>query len=175
MTVNNLLLNGGFETGDFQSWEIMNSTITQFYSHTGNASAKLGGGTSPASISQTVPVAPGQNFQLLASLSSTRFLSNPRVTLVVDFLDENNAVITNGLFVEISQGDLPNAVSSNWTEIYHTTDIVPETATQAIVQISKQSGNFLSSSILVDDVALLDFDSNPDIPGPTGPEGTTGY
>ena len=41
MTIQNLIINGGFETGTLSPWTGVNATITNQYSHSGFFSARL--------------------------------------------------------------------------------------------------------------------------------------
>ncbi|WP_052360724.1 NTTRR-F1 domain [Oceanobacillus manasiensis] len=176
MAVTNLILNGGFETGTLSEWSAQNSYVTASSPHSGRYAAVLRSGLSASSLSQLVPIMPGENFQLLISLSRYGVFGSPRLILRVYFLNELNLEVGMGLDVEIARGSLPNALTNNWQEIYYITEEAPETATQARIEISKPAGNLFSSTVMVDDVALLDFEtgSGEGEPGPTGPPGVTG-
>ncbi|MFD2628589.1 NTTRR-F1 domain, partial [Oceanobacillus kapialis] len=176
MAVTNLIVNGGFESGTLSEWSSSNSYVTISSPHSGNYAAVLRNGIGAASLSQIVPITSGESYQLLVSLSRYGLLGSPRLIIRVYFLNELNLEVGTGLEVEVTSGSLPNAVNNNWQELYHVTEPAPETASQARVEISKPFGSFFSSAVLVDDVALLDFDGEggEGSPGPTGPIGPTG-
>ena len=67
------VLNGGFETGDFTGWTLIDSSESTFVDngsqsgiipHSGNYDAALRGMSSIAFLSQTVPTVPGQGYLL---------------------------------------------------------------------------------------------------------------
>lgn len=71
LSVGQLVLNGGFEMGDFTGWT--QSGITDYnsvtnalcaYVHFGNCGALLGATPSPGSLAQSVPTVPGQTYAL---------------------------------------------------------------------------------------------------------------
>lgn len=169
-TINNLITNGGFETGNLSGWVSTNAAVTSVNSHSNRYSATFINGNAPATISQDVPVDPGQNYQLFVSLSKYGFLSSPEVNIRVAFLDGNGTEVANGLFVDIPAGSVPNQLTEGWKEIYQVSSIAPDNATQARVEITKQRGAFFTSNLLIDDVALLAFETGVTVPpGPTGP------
>ena len=75
----NIVSNGGFETGDFRGWTLDASTtrVTNRtgYVHSGLRGAQLGQEFSPGYLSQTLPTLAGQTYQL------SLWLANPRNTL----------------------------------------------------------------------------------------------
>src|SRR5699024_2239666 len=132
-------------------------------------------GVFQSTLAQTVPLNGTENVQLLVSLAKYGLLYSPRITLRVSYLTDDNMEIGTGVQTELPVGTLPNTFLSAWKEVYQISDTVPDAATQARVEISKPVGRFYTSSVLVDDVALLDFVLGPgEIPGPTGPTGPTG-
>ena len=73
----NLVVNGGFETGDFTGWKIGNyqpeQTIITTNSKAGNYAAALGPAGGDGSLSQTIPTTAGQQYTLdfwLANMST---------------------------------------------------------------------------------------------------------
>ena len=66
MPFDNLIVNGGFETGVLTPWTGIGATVTAVFSHTGQFSAQL---ANNSFISQTAPVTAGQIFEFRASLS----------------------------------------------------------------------------------------------------------
>ena len=69
MGINNLIINGGFETGTLTPFIATNTFIDSLQSHTGYWSARFPGGNSTSSLVQSVPVTPGTKLELLVSLS----------------------------------------------------------------------------------------------------------
>ncbi|MGA3762233.1 hypothetical protein ACPCXE_19895, partial [Bacillus velezensis] len=57
-----------------------------------------------------------------------------------------------------------------WTEVYQATSVVPDGTTDAQIMINKASVN-TNTTILIDDVSLLQVIENS---GPTGSTGSTG-
>ena len=180
MTIQNLIVNGSFETGVLSPWVGMNATITSQYSHSGFFSARLQGGNVVSFIAQTVPVNVGEGFEFLVSLAKVGFAPAAPVQIQVIYLDSMSNLLGNGLFTNIPADRIPTADNDTWLEIYQTTTLAPQGATQAFVLINSlpQAG---TADILVDDVALLTAPSGPTgptgatgPPGPTGPTGATG-
>lgn len=78
---NNLVQNGGFETGDFTSWALSGDTsaafVTSVNPHSGNFSAQLGTTSGTGYLSQTLSHAtPGQPYVLSFWLASDGQLPN---------------------------------------------------------------------------------------------------
>jgi len=69
-----LILNGGFETGDFTDWTLTGNTIDMYvntvFVHSGTYGAALGPVGSLSYLSQTVPLTPGQLYLLSLWLDS---------------------------------------------------------------------------------------------------------
>lgn len=175
LTVQNLITNGGFETGDLEGWGTLNTMVTYFSPHTGNYAAFFPSGATPASMSQTVTIEPGESFKLLVSLAKFGLLPHPRINISVTFFNENNAQVGTGLNTVITNGTLPSATLNNWHEVYQITAAAPETATQARVELSKADHRFYYSSVLIDDVMLLRFPGSSAPPGATGLNGILGF
>lgn len=171
MAVNNLITNGGFESGNLDGWSQINAFVTPYTPHSGRFVAGFNSGAQDAAISQLVPITPGQNFQLLVSLSKYGLLQSPTIELSVTYLDTNNTVVGTGLSMVIPNGSLPSSFLSNWQVIYQVTEMAPTDATMAQVEIRKPYRPFFSSLVFIDDVNLLAFEPTTP-PGPTGPTGT---
>lgn len=155
--IDNRIINGGFETGSFSpSWSVTGTgaTIVSGNSHSGPNSARLAGGTGTITLSQRVPVTPGENFEFFVSLAKVGTLISPPISIVISYRDSTDGFLGNALMTNISSGRLPNNDERDWMEIYRTTTVAPAGTTQALVQITK-SGLSNSASIVVDDVALL--------------------
>lgn len=168
MTVHNLITNGGFETGTLDGWASTNAMITAVSPHSGRYSAMFPAGLAPSSLSQTVTVEPGENFNLFVSLAKFGIFQNPTIQLRITFLNQNNTEVGTGLSTEITSGTLPSAIFNNWHEIYQVTGVAPANATQARVEIIKTDSRLYYSPVLIDDVNLLSYPSGM---GPTGPTG----
>ena len=64
----NLVLNGGFETGDFTGWTLTgntsDTTVDKILPHTGSFAASLGPSPTDGLLSQALPTSPGQIYFL---------------------------------------------------------------------------------------------------------------
>lgn len=89
MSIINLVVNGGFETGDLAPWTASNTTISSEFSHSGNFSARFQGGPVVSFIAQFVPVNPGEGLELLASFAKVGFSPAAPVTIQVFYFDES--------------------------------------------------------------------------------------
>ncbi|HDR5039316.1 TPA: NTTRR-F1 domain, partial [Bacillus anthracis] len=174
MSINELIVNGSFESGSFFPWVPINATITSEFSHSGFFAARLTGGTVNSYIFQTVPIDSGENFKFIVSLAKIGTLPSPPVTISVSYYDEGFNFIEYGLITNIPANRIPSLNGLDWLEVYQTTSPAPLGATQAFVLVNSlpQSG---SADIVVDDVSLLAVEGIGTGPaGPTGPTGATG-
>jgi subtilase family serine protease len=116
----NIVQNGGFETGDFTDWTLntngygilvdgTSSSVTGISPHSGNYLAGLGQSGSPGYISQTLPTIANQSYLL------SLWLNSPDVTTISQAQKEG--VTSN----------MPNQfiVSWNGTTLYNQTNIPP--------------------------------------------------
>lgn len=122
----NLVVNGGFETGDFSGWTLTDNrgyvyiqqAAYQPYVHSGSYAAQFGGGISPTSLEQA---------QLLATTPGTSYL--------IDFWLKNNSSARPSLFTVSWDGteifSLTDAPSFDWTEYRFV-----ETADQGFTQVA---------------------------------------
>lgn len=69
MSIENRVINGGFETGTFSPWVPSNATITSQFSHSGSFAARLFGGNVNSFIFQYVDANPTERFEFLVSLA----------------------------------------------------------------------------------------------------------
>lgn len=154
MTVQNLIINGGFETGTLSPWAGINATISMQYSHSDFFSARLQGGNTVSYIAQIVSINPGEGFEFLVSLAKVGLAPAAPVIIQVIYLDNLSISTGNGFFTNIPVDRIPTANSDTWLEIYQTTIPAPPNTTQAVIVINTlpQLG---TADILVDDVALL--------------------
>jgi hypothetical protein len=64
----NLVVNPGFETGDFTGWTLGGNTILAdvggFYTRSGNFGAAFGEVTTPGTLSQTIATSPGASYTI---------------------------------------------------------------------------------------------------------------
>ncbi|WP_328128589.1 NTTRR-F1 domain, partial [Priestia megaterium] len=58
MSIQNLIINGGFETGTLTSWSSANTTVTSQFSHSGSFSARFQSSPFTSYIGQFVPLNP---------------------------------------------------------------------------------------------------------------------
>ncbi|MFP7473464.1 NTTRR-F1 domain, partial [Niallia taxi] len=171
MSFLNLITNGGFETGNLIDWFFPgNSTVTNQFSHSGTYSALLEQGIEPAYIGQFVPSIPGENLELLVSFAKDSNKQSPAVLVQVFFFGENFDLLGTGLSTFLPANRLPNAQTSDWQEVYLTTNSAPIGTNQAylLINLIPLVG---ASNVLIDDVALL---TATGIIGPTGATGPTG-
>ncbi|WP_232424285.1 NTTRR-F1 domain [Bacillus velezensis] len=170
LAIGNLIVNGGFESGDLTGWDVANATVNSIFAHSGTYSAQFLIETNTASLSQIVPVTVGQAYHFQVSLGTIGTASNPQVNLQILYLNSLGVPIATGLDAAITIGHLPNVIFNTWTEVYQTTAVVPDGVTDAQIMISKASVN-TNTTILIDDVSLLQIIVNS---GPTGSTGSTG-
>ncbi|MGV7012230.1 NTTRR-F1 domain [Bacillus velezensis] len=170
MAIGNLIVNGGFESGDLTGWDVANATVNSIFAHSGTYSAQFLIETNTASLSQIVPVTVGQAYHFQVSLGTIGTASNPQVNLQILYLNSLGVPIATGLDAAITIGHLPNVIFNTWTEVYQTTAVVPDGVTDAQIMINKASVN-TNTTILIDDVSLLQVIENS---GPTGSTGSTG-
>ncbi|WP_284150783.1 NTTRR-F1 domain [Bacillus velezensis] len=170
MAIDNLIVNGGFESGDLNGWDVANAAVNSIFAHSGTYSAQFLIETNVASLSQIVPVTVGQAYHFQVSLGTIGTASNPQVNLQILYLNSLGEPIATGLDAAITIGHLPNVIFNTWTEVYQTTAVVPDGVTDAQIMISKASVN-TNTTILIDDVSLLQIIVNS---GPTGSTGSTG-
>ncbi|MED3703754.1 NTTRR-F1 domain [Bacillus velezensis] len=170
LAIGNLIVNGGFESGDLTGWDVANATVNSIFAHSGTYSAQFLIETNTASLSQIVPVTVGQAYHFQVSLGTIGTASNPQVNLQILYLNSLGVPIATGLDAAITIGHLPNVIFNTWTEVYQTTAVVPDGVTDAQIMINKASVN-TNTTILIDDVSLLQVIENS---GPTGSTGSTG-
>lgn len=157
MTIENRVINGGFETGTFSPWAATNATITNQFSHSGSFAARLLGGNVNSFVFQFVEANPTKRFEFLVSLAKVGPLTSPPVSLSVAFYNASFGFLGYGLITNIPSSRLPNVENETWLEVYQSTSPAPLGTTQALVLINKlpQAG---SADVIVDDVALLTID-----------------
>ncbi|MCY8563887.1 NTTRR-F1 domain, partial [Bacillus sonorensis] len=170
MSIRNVVINGGFETGTLPPWVGQNAFVTTQFSHSGFWSATLLGGNVVSFIAQFAPVNAGEGLEFLVSLAKSGFLPSPQVQIQVSYFDSSFNFLGQGLFVNIPFNRLPVVENNTWLEVYQTTDPAPAGSTMAFILINTlpQAG---TANVVVDDVALLEAAG---VAGPTGPTGATG-
>ena len=122
-----LVLNGGFETGDFTSWNLSGNTTNTYVSgsptfvHSGNYAARLGPVGSLGYLSETVPTIPGEPYML------SFWLENPDGGLPNEFsLSWNGNVIY----------DQTNLPAFTWTNLQFA---VQATGSSSVVQFGARN------------------------------------
>src|SRR4051812_45296070 len=98
MSIQNLIINGGFETGTLVPWTSSNTTVTNLFSHSGTFSARLQGGPITSYIAQFVPVTPGVSYELLISLAKVGVQPAAPVVIQVFYFDNLFNLLGQGLF-----------------------------------------------------------------------------
>ncbi|WP_269448557.1 NTTRR-F1 domain [Metabacillus kandeliae] len=173
MSLQNLIINGGFESGTFTPWTPQNASVTNTASHSGFFSASLQGGAVVSYVSQIVPISAGNGFEFLLSLAKTSAAPSPDVQAQVTFLDSGFNSLATGLFLTIPASRIPAAANDTWLEVYQTTQVSPPGAAFAFILINTLplAG---TANVLVDDVALLNAVGGSDGSGTTGATGATG-
>ena len=170
MSLDNLIINSGFETGSLSSWTSIDTVITSQYSHSGSFAAQLINELSYSFIYQIAPVNVGEKYEFIVSLAKVGTQPSPQISLNVIFQDAASNNLGTGLLRIIPAGFLSEANERNWIEVYQTTEPAPTGTTEALVFISKQA-QAGSADIIIDDASLLAAGGTA---GPTGPIGATG-
>jgi hypothetical protein len=87
MSIKNLVVNGGFETGSLNPWIALNAAITTISTHSGFYAAVLEGGAVNAVLAQDVPVEAGESYELIVSLAKAGAEPNPLVMVTISYYD----------------------------------------------------------------------------------------
>jgi hypothetical protein len=173
VSIQNVLINGGFETGSIVPWNASNTVITSQFSHTGAYSARLQGGAVTSYISQYFLAAPGNGIEFLASFAKVG--ANPSIPIVVQiyFLSSSYVVLSLGLNFNVPTNRIPNINDATWLEVYQTSLLPPPGTTYGFLVISNlpQAG---TADVLVDDVSILSVPTASGATGTTGATGVTG-
>jgi len=177
MSFQNLIINGGFETGTLTSWSPANTTVTSQFSHSGSFSVRFQSSPFTSYIGQFVPLNSGERMEFLASFAKVGTTPSTPVFIQVTFYDSLSNFLGPGLGITIPIGHIPTVDNDTWLEIYQTTTPAPANTTQAFILIHTLS-QARTANVLVDDVALLVAPTG-DIgatgaTGPTGDIGATG-
>ncbi|MCY8491095.1 NTTRR-F1 domain, partial [Bacillus atrophaeus] len=168
--MSNLIVNGGFETGDLTGWSSAYTEINSQFAHTGRYSAQFADTIPFAFLAQMVPVTAGQSLAFQVSLGTLGIEPSPQVSMQILFVNDIGEQIGTGLDVVIVPDNLPNLVFNTWNEIYQTTHQIPSDGAFAIIIISKTS----FGPVLIDDVSIVEFVNGIGVTGETGPTGVTG-
>ncbi|MCY9170615.1 NTTRR-F1 domain, partial [Bacillus atrophaeus] len=168
--MSNLIVNGGFETGDLTGWSSAYTEINSQFAHTGRYSAQFADTIPFAFLAQMVPVTAGQSLAFQVSLGTLGIEPSPQVSMQILFVNDIGEQIGTGLDVVIVPDNLPNLVFNTWNEIYQTTHQIPSDGAFAIIIISKTS----FGPVLIDDVSIVEFVNGIGVTGPTGVTGVTG-
>nr|WP_318540708.1 NTTRR-F1 domain [Terribacillus saccharophilus] len=170
----NIVRNGGFESGSLVPWVSSFASITQQYTHSGNYAARLDGGQETAFIAQYVsPVIAGYNYNLSVYLARESEQSAPTVQIQIIFLTANFQTAGRGLLLDIPSDSIPVAPLQGWREVTGISVTAPQGTSQIFLLINTLPDPALGS-ILVDDVSLSIFGGGIGVTGVTGPTGITG-
>ncbi|WP_175075014.1 NTTRR-F1 domain, partial [Terribacillus sp. AE2B 122] len=168
----NIVENGGFESGSLVPWVSSFASITQQFVHSGNFAAELDGGQNVAYLAQyAIPAIPGNSYSLSLYLAKDSELAAPPVQIQIIFLNEAFQTTGTGLFQAVSAENIPYAGQGNWATITATTEIAPPGTTQIYLLINTLPAP-AAADVLVDDVSVVAEGGIPT--GPTGPTGITG-
>ncbi|QTH41385.1 NTTRR-F1 domain [Cohnella sp. LGH] len=168
MSIENRIINGGFETGALGPWGGQNATVISTRSHYNFYCAQLTGGAVSSFIYQFVPVVPGESFEFHAAFGKTPGTLGTIANIVINYYDASLSFLGTGLFSYVPFS-ISALTGNDWVEVYQTTTAAPAGTTQAhiVIQTYPIAG---TANLLVDDVALLATSGS----GPTGPTGPTG-
>ncbi|MCY7939608.1 NTTRR-F1 domain [Bacillus inaquosorum] len=166
--MNDVIVNGGFETGNLTGWASANTSVINTFAHSGRYSAQFISSQPYAFLGQIVPVVSGQSLIFIVSLGRIGNNPSPQVTIQILFVNSEGEEIEGGQEIIIAAGNLPNVSFNSWNEIYRTIE-TPAEAVNAVVVISKTT----FGSVLIDDVSLIESAGGIGLTGPTGATGST--
>ncbi|MBJ6361208.1 NTTRR-F1 domain [Paenibacillus sp. GCM10012307] len=172
MAIENLVTNGGFESGAFTPWIPSNASITNVYKHSGTYSAQLHDGASSSYISQYVPVTAGDTPQFQFALAKVGASPAPSVLVQVSYWDSSFTQLAQGLTLLVTPDQIPAVASEAWAVLSSAVSPAPEGAVVAFLLINTLPAAG-SADVLVDDVGLL-VETGGGVTGPTGPTGPPG-
>lgn len=118
MSIQNLIINGSFETGALTPWSSANTTVTNQFSHSGSFSARFQNSPFTSSIGQFVPLNPGESMEVLASFAKDGAAPSTPVFIHVTFYDSLSNFLGLGLTTYIPRDRIPTADNDTWLEIY---------------------------------------------------------
>ncbi|ADM38070.1 GXT repeat-containing collagen-like protein [Bacillus spizizenii str. W23] len=167
--MNDVIVNGGFETGNLTGWASANTSVINTFTYSGRYAAQFISSQPYAFLGQIVPIVSEQSLTFIVSLG--RMGNNPssQVTIQILFVNSEGEEIEGGQEIIIAAGSLPNVSFNTWNEIYRKIEI-PAEAVNAVLVISKTT----FGSVLIDDVSLIESAGGIGPTGPTGPTGATG-
>ncbi|WP_131796890.1 NTTRR-F1 domain, partial [Bacillus spizizenii] len=167
--MNDVIVNGGFETGNLTGWASANTSVINTFAHSGRYSTQFISSQPYAFLGQIVPVVSGQSLIFIVSLGRSGNNPSPQVTIQILFVNSEGEEVEGGQEIIIAAGNLPNVSFNTWNEIYKTIEI-PTEAVNAVVVISKTT----FGSVLIDDVSFIESAGGIGPTGSTGPTGATG-
>ncbi|SNZ13918.1 hypothetical protein SAMN05421503_2163, partial [Terribacillus aidingensis] len=169
MSPQNIIVNGGFESGSLEPWVSSFVFVTQQYTNSGSFAAVLDGGQNVDYLAQYAsPIVPGNSYTLTLYMAKASILPAPPVQIQLLFLTADFQSVGRSTFLIVPTESIPFAELDNWRATTVATDVAPEGAAQIFLLINTLPDPG-STDILVDDVSVTAVGT-----GPTGPTGATG-
>lgn len=85
--MNDVIVNGGFETGNLTGWASANTSVINTFAHSGRYSTQFISSQPYAFLGQIVPVVSGQSLIFIVSLGRIGNNSSPQVTIQILFVN----------------------------------------------------------------------------------------
>jgi len=151
MSVNNLVIDGSFEEGEWLHWTTNNAIITSEYVSTGTYSALLPRNTVDCFLVQKIPVRPGVKYELCFKAAIVASEANFPLTVRFKYFDQSNLFLKDGLISMIEYQQLPNVTNEKWLQVHQVTATAPLYAETAQLIFEKPVSQ---SVIYIDDIVL---------------------
>ena len=112
--VTNRITNTSFEADTLSPWVSLNGTIINNESHSGFRAVQLSGGMTNSFVYQTVPVSPGESFELIVSLAKVGDMPAPPMTLAINYYDNAFNFMDYGIITHVDVDRIPNVENCLW-------------------------------------------------------------